>query len=204
MIRGKWIFSAALILGLTLCASHARAAKKVFINGINLNTVQLVNQVFKRCTVRVDSKGNIHIHAPGVSLKTGRTKTLPRPRKYIGIATDYYIVSYTNRRGATQYDMEVFINGKFVRRIRSSAKQVVMRVSHLLKRGKNEVLFVARKNYGGKGRISTSHVDFVRVILGRGFMSKGRLVIKTSEAEMKRTAAESKSVIYGKYVIKIR
>lgn len=208
MQGSRLILSVMLVLGVTLTASDALAAKrkKIFINGVNLSGVYLVNQTFKYCTVRIDSKGNVHITAPGVSLKTaGRVKTpTPRPRRYIGVATDYYIVSYTNRPGATQYDMEVFINGKFVRRIRSSAKQVVMKVSHLLKRGKNEVLFVARKNYGGKARISDSPVDFVRVILGRGFMSRGRLVIKTSEAEMKRSAAEIKPVIYGKYIVKIR
>jgi len=198
----------SIVLGLAavafLAAGSARA-KKVYLNGVDLDAVYLVNMNFKGCIVRLDAKGNVHITAPNYEIKpTGTPARAASRQTRVGVATDYYIVSFTNRPGATQYDVEIFINGKFVRRIRSSDKQVWMKVSHLLRRGRNEILFVSRKNYGGKGRISTSPVDYIRVVLGRGFLTHGRLVIKTADAETKRTAAETKSVIYQKQVIVAR
>ncbi len=198
----------SILAGMMIAAGFASQAqaRKVYLNGVDLDGVYLVNITFKGCTVRVDAKGNIHITAPGYVIKpVGEPAPVkPRPSEQPGVATDYYLVSFTNRPGATQYDVEVFINGKFVRRIRSSDKQVVVKVTHLLKKGKNEILFVSRKNYGGKRRVSTSPVDYLRVVIGRGFMSKGRLVIKTAEAETRRTAAEDKPVIYDKQVIVVR
>jgi hypothetical protein len=207
-MRFKWfslfVFSAAL-----LCAPHAQA-KKVFINGLDMSNVYLVNQLFKNCTVRVDSKGNFHIKVPGIELKaSGKVNRNPtrkarKPDNTARNARDYYIVSFTNRPGATQYNIEVYINGKFVRRIRSKARQVTMKVTKYLKKGKNEVMFVCRKKYGEKGRISRSAQDYLRVVLGRGVESKNRLVLKTSEAEVKRTAAESKTPITEKHTIMVK
>ena len=202
----KRVLVGALLFLMT--APTSAWARKVFLNGVDLDGVYLVNVTFKNCIVRVDAKGNIHITAPGYEIKpvdepapaNARRPPVASP----GVATDYYLVSFTNRPGATQYDVEVFINGKFVRRIRSSDRQVVMRVTHLLKPGKNEILFVSRKNYGGGRRISTSPVDYLRVVIGRGFMSKGRLVIKTADAEVRRTAAEDKAVIYDKRIIVVK
>ena len=191
----------------TLFSAGKAEAREIFLNGLNMKNVHLVNQTFTGCTVKIDAKGNVHIKAPGVVLQAqGRVKNKPRKGDEADDknAKDYFLVSYTNRPGKTQYDVEVFINGKFVRRIRSTAKQVTMKVTKLLKKGKNEILFVCKKNLRGKGRVSQSPMDYMRVVLGKGFETKGRLVIKTSEAEVKRTAAENKIVITVKRTVKVK
>ena len=194
-----------LFVGLALTLSPTAEAKKIYLNGVDLDGVYLVNMTFKGCIVKLDAKGNVHITAPGYEIKpTNQAAPIKAQPKALGLAKDFYIVSFTNRKGATQYDVEVFLNGKFVRRIRHTEKQVVMNVTRYLKRGRNEVLFVARKNYGGKARASRSPLDYVRVVVGRGFLSKGRLVIKSVDAETKRTAAEDRPVIYDKKVIVVR
>ncbi len=199
------LLKSLLLFGVALTLSPAAQAKKIYINGVDLDGVYLVNMTFKGCIVKLDAKGNVHITAPGYEIKpTNKPAPIKTQPTAAGDARDYYIVSFTNRPGATQYDVEVFLNGKFVRRIRHQEKQVVMNVTRYLKRGKNEVLFVARKNYGGKARASRSPLDYVRVVLGRGFLSKGRLVIKSVAAESKRTAAEDRPVIYDKKVLVVR
>jgi hypothetical protein len=203
------------VLAAGLLTASPAEAKKVYLNGLDLSEVYLVNQVFKNCTVRIDSKGNVHIKVPGVELKPSgevKDKKPRKPRKPRKArednatvnAKDFYLVSFTNRPGATQYDIEVFINGKFVRRIRSKAKQVMMKVTKFFKKGKNEVMFVCRKKVGSKGRVSHSAQDYLRVVIGRGIESKGRLVLKTSEAEVKRTAAENKEQITDKDTVVVR
>lgn len=191
---------------LFLFVSRVADGREVYINGVNMKNVELTNQVFKGCTVTIDDKGNIHIKAPGVVIQTSedadkKTRTKVEDEDVDG---EFYLVSFTNRPGATQYDIEVFINGKFVRRIRSTTKQVSMKISHLLKKGKNEIMFVSRKNYGGKDRVSESSMDYMRVVLGKGVETKGRLIIRTSEAEVKRTAEETREKIIEKQTIVVK
>jgi hypothetical protein len=211
-MRFKLTLTLAMVAGLaTLAASSPAKGKKVFLNGLDLSQVYLVNQSFKNCTVKIDSKGNVHIKVPGVELKpSGEVKEKKKPREArkpdntTANAKDFYLVSFTNRPGAAQYDVEVYINGKFVRRIRSKARQVTMKVTKYFKKGKNEVMFVCRKKVGSKGRESQSAQDYLRVVIGRGVESKGRLVLKTSEAEVKRTAAEDKAQITDRDIVVLR
>lgn len=201
------------ILFITLSALMIMApkdvqARDIFVNGLNLKNVDLTNQLFTGCTVKIDAKGNVHIKVPGIELKAKDDASSGSGKKKQAVedesAKEFYLVSFTNRPGATQYDVEVFINGKFVRRIRSTKKQVTMKVSNLLKKGKNEIIFVCKKNIGKGGRVSESPMDYMRVVLGKGFETKGRLVIKTSLAEVKRTAKETKEQITVKKTLTLK
>ena len=205
MTKLKFWIAALPMVGLLLWASPAEA-RKVFLNGVNLNAVDLPAVTLKGCTVSIDAKGNIHITAKGYKIQvsggSGSTTTTPARRtparrsamKTVGSATEkYYLVSFFNKQGATQYDIELFINGKMIRRIRSRSGQIAVDVTRFIKRGKpNEVIFVSRKNYGTKGRISASALDYFRVVLGSGFENRGQIVLKSSVVETKRTAAETR------------
>jgi hypothetical protein len=48
----------------------AQAKRKVFLNGVDLENVEVPAQVFTQCEVRFDDKGNLHIKAPGFQVAT--------------------------------------------------------------------------------------------------------------------------------------
>ena len=208
-----------LALAGLMTASPARA-RNVLLNGVNLNSVELPAVTLRGCTVHIDAKGNIHITARGYKIqvdgKTGDRTPVPRRTtntttttssvKTVGRSTDrYFLVSFFNKKAATQYDIELFINGKLIRRVRAHHDQVAQDITQHIRRGKpNEIIFVSRKTYGGKSRMSASPMDYFRVVLGGGFESKGQIVLKRSLVETRRTAAETQSVYTEKQTLIFR
>lgn len=74
---------AVVVVAIGLCwlAEPAQAGpRKVFLNGVDLDGVELPAAEFKRCTVKIDDKGNVHITAPGVTLKPEKEHDAPRTR----------------------------------------------------------------------------------------------------------------------------
>lgn len=204
-----------VVATLCLLAPTDRAeARKVYLNGVDLDSVELPAVLLKQCEVQVDAKGNIYITARGYKIQVdqpggGGTAGPARPEPprpgtdavpSVGSPDEkYFLVSFFNKKGATQYDIEVFVNSQMIRRVRSYADQVSEDITRYIKRGqKNEIIFVARKNLGTEGRVSQSEMDFFRVVIGSGFESKGEIVLRRSIVEMKRTAAENQSVVTEK------
>lgn len=203
-----------------LATTDSAEARKVYLNGVDLDSVELPAVLLKQCDVQVDAKGNIYITARGYKIQVDQpagggstgparpeparpgTETVPT----VGAANEkYFLVSFFNKKGATQYDIEVFVNSQMIRRVRSYADQVSEDITRYIKRGqKNEVIFVARKNLGTEGRVSQSEMDFFRVVIGSGFESKGEIVLRRSIVEMKRTAAESQPLLTEKAVMIFR
>jgi hypothetical protein len=210
MSRMKYLFGALIITGLFAAATPAQA-RKVFLNGVDLKAVDLPAISLKGCDVHIDAKGNIHITAKGYKIQVSgatpaRRRTSSSKYKTMGNARSrYYLVSFFNKKSATQYDIEVFINGKMVRRIRARNDQVAIEITRHIKRGKkNEVIFVSRKNYGSRGRASASAMDYFRVVIGAGFESRGQIVLKHSLLETRRTAAQTRAVITEKHRVILR
>ncbi|MDY0002370.1 MAG: hypothetical protein RBU30_13825 [Polyangia bacterium] len=216
MVRA-FLVTISLFMGLSSSAPLA-SARQVFLNGVNLSAVDLPEITLKGCDVHVDAKGNIHITARGYKIQVddkGNPDARPAPDrpppsdsniKTVGDADGrYYLVSFFNKKGATQYDIEVFINGQMIRRIRARSDQVAMEITRHVKRGqRNEIIFVARKNLAGTGRVSESEMDYFRVVVGSGFESKGQIVLKQSLLETRRTAAESQATHTEKHVVILR
>lgn len=214
----RMFFGAFALIVALMSWAPAASAREVFLNGVNLSSVDLPEITLKGCDVHIDPKGNIHITARGYKIQVddkGNPGTRPEPDrpavtdpnvKTVGDSSSkYYLVSFFNKKGATQYDIEVFINGQMIRRIRARADQVAMDITRFVKRGqRNEVIFVARKNLGAAGRASESEMDYFRVVLGSGFESKGQIVLKQSLMETRRTAAESQSTHTEKHVVVLR
>lgn len=218
-----FLCSVALLAGL-LVLSPPASARQVFLNGVNLSSVDLPEITLKGCDVHVDAKGNIHITARGYKIQLddkGNPGARPDPNVGAGTGSGsgsdgnvktigdpdshYYLVSFFNTKGATQYDIEVFINGQMIRRIRAHADQVAMDITRFVKRGqKNEIIFVSRKSLGVGGRKSTSEMDYFRVVLGSGFESKGQIVLKQSLLETRRTAAEIQPTHTEKHTVVLR
>ncbi len=189
----RTVRAAALVIATLLITSipmHAQAGS-VYLNGVSIDGVK--NQNFKSCDVRIDAKGNIHITAKGYAVKKGGG-----PAQNIDLANEgktptkrYWIVTKKGTPGMSQYDIDVFINAKWVRKLRGADRQVVFELTKHLKTGNNKVRFIAHKDLSG-GRRSSSSQHYFRVILGEGDSGGKNVMLTRKFVDYKRTALETK------------
>ena len=125
--------------------------------------------------------------------KPAPRKVQPPPRPRFNPALKYFLVSQCNKPGHVQYDVDVYINRRWVKKIRNGASQRVFEINRYLSVGKNTVHFAATKNYGGKGQLSVSAADHIRIIIGTGTKGGGTVNITESLLEFKATASQTKN-----------
>lgn len=114
----------------------------------------------------------------------------PAPKVSL-LAKRYYVVAQTSRPGVVQYDVDVYVNGAWVRRLRGQEPQEVFEISSNLTPGKNLVQLSAVKNLGGAPRASNSASDAMDVVVGEGESSGGAtLEVKRILGRLKKTAAD--------------
>ena len=171
----------------------AVAAADVYLNGVDITGVR--NQTFENATVRIDAQGNVHIDAPGYAVAgaSPASGAEPTPPRTGSIAHRYFLVTSQNAPGATQYDIDVYINAKWVRTLRSDEDQIVADITRFLQPGENRILLVARKNITG-GRKSHSPGHYFRVIVGQGNEGGNNVMIERALVDFKRTAADMDDV----------
>jgi hypothetical protein len=184
---------------LSLCGLGGRAeARNVFLNGIKLDAnVAMKPQTLSGCEVRIDDKGDIHITARGYKVMAPEGKpTAPGPVvNGAPLAGDrrFWLISkfdVERGRGAAGFDVDVFINDTFVKKIRASDDPLVLDVSRHLERGDNKVTMVATKN-PPTGSSSRSPTDTLEIILGEGVAGGGTVTIDKVHAAFKRNASET-------------
>jgi hypothetical protein len=109
-----------------------------------------------------------------------------------GVVTHhYYLVTEKAAPGMTQYDIDLFINAKWVRKFMDSEEHVIVEISKYMVPGVNKLSFVAKKDLG-TARRSASPQHYFRIVVGEG-NSGGRNVMITKKAiDYKRTALETK------------
>jgi len=197
---GRWrdlsggVRLAALLLAFIFCASPALA--DVFLNGVNITGV--TGQTFEKATVRIDAAGNVHIDAKGYAVAGaatagGGSETGAAEGKggVVSRATSgrYYLVSSQTVVGATGYDIDLYINAKWIRKLRSEESQVVSDVTRFFHAGQNKVLFMAKKNLaaGVKSR-SPSHT--FRVVVGQGAEGGNNVMIDRTLVDFSMNAAQ--------------
>ena len=173
----------------------------LFLNGVNIDGVR--GQTFEKCrSVRVDERGDVHLDCPGYQVEgppAPAPAAVPRPApaaaapSAISISKHYWLVTEQNDQGAAQYDLDVFINAKWVRKVRAGEEQIVMEITKLLQPGQNKLLFAATKHLEA-GRKSASPSSFLKVIVGEGEAGGGNVMIDNPLLECKRTAAETDNV----------
>ncbi len=95
--------------------------------------------------------------------------------------------------GAAQYDLDVFINSKWIRKVKASEEQIILEVTKYLVPGPNKVLFAATKHVE-TGRKSASAGAYLKVIIGEGEAGGSNVLIDNPLLECKRTAAETDNV----------
>lgn len=183
-------------LMVVLLLAGVASAAEVYVNGVNVDG--LVNQNFSKVNVTIDEKGNVHIEAPGYSVK----KVTIAPDKHgssvkeEGVITKkYFVVTEQNVLGRTEYDVDLYINGKFIRTLRSEDEQIVSDLTKYFAPGRNAVLLQARKVQANKDQPKSTRADhFFRVIIGEGSMTADQVVIESPLIKFERTAADMNDV----------
>ena len=88
-----------------------------------------------------------------------------------------------------QYDIDVFVNATWVKRIGVKDAQVILDISKHLHKGKNTIHFTATKNLK-EGRKSAAAGDYLKVHVGEGSMGGNNVMIDNPLIEYTRNAAE--------------
>jgi hypothetical protein len=183
----------ALVLALVVASSAAAAPHKgIFLNGVNIDGV--TDQKFENCTVVIDSDGNILITAKGYEVQTVAPKPASTtPAVAPGPVTKrYFLVTEPSPPGLAQYDVDVFVNSVWIKRIGADEAQTVIEITRHLKKGKNVVHFTATKNLAD-GRRSASPQHALKIIIGEGNMGGNNVMIDNPVLEYKRDASEMQS-----------
>ncbi|OJH35047.1 hypothetical protein [Cystobacter ferrugineus] len=208
----------ALVLSALLPLS---ALASVFLNGVRIDG--LTNQTFdKVSSVRVDDQGNIHIVAPGYTVKTvdvpaptapaptapvaapaapaptaapvaPASPPAPAPAAPTRITQRYWLVTEQSAQGKTEYDIDLFINSAWVRKLRNGESQVITELTRYLRPGRNTVRMMASKVVTGPRRSQSAEHVF-EVIIGEGNEGGGRVMIDKPLIRFQRNAAQTEDV----------
>lgn len=176
---------------LLLCVSSSVLAADVYVNGVNVSG--LTNHTFEKVTVRIDEKGDVQIEAPGYSVKKvslGPDKPAAVPEG--AITQKYFLVTEQSPSGATEYDIDLFLNGKFFRTLKSGDDQLVTDITKSLKPGRNAVIVQAKKKYADPTAPKSLNAKHVfRVIIGEGNTNQDQVTIEKQVMTFTRTAADT-------------
>ena len=186
--------SFAILTLAVLVSLAARAeARNVFLNGVRLDAnVAMKPQTFTGCDVRIDDKGDVYITARGYKVVAPETKAAAPVVNGAPLAGDrrYWLISKFNDRGAAGFDVDVFINDTFVKKVRATDDPLVLDISRHIQQGDNKVTMVATKNTVD-AKTSRSPTDTLEVILGEGVAGGGTVTIDKVHAAFKRNASET-------------
>ena len=188
-----------------------------FLNGVNIDGLRA--QSFEKCkTVKIDDRGDIYLDCPGYEVQAQApvaqapvaaaalaapaaiVPAAPTPSvaaSSVGappagpIGKHYWLVSEENP--GAQYDLDIFVNSKWVRKVKAGEPQIVLEVTRYLSPGPNKVLFAATKHLEA-GRKSTSAAAFLKITVGEGEAGGNTVMIDNPLVECKRTAAETDNV----------
>ncbi|ATB47416.1 hypothetical protein [Corallococcus macrosporus] len=116
--------------------------------------------------------------APGAPTAPGR------------ITQRYWLVTEQPVPGMTGYDIDVFVNSKWLRKLRGNEDQVVVEITRDLRPGANKVTFIARKGNAADAR-SSSPGHVFRVIIGEGNEGGGNVMIDNPLIRFQKTAADT-------------
>lgn len=184
--------SVLLALGATLLLPAPALARGVYLNGVNIEGV--TQQKFEDVLVEIDEQGNIWITARGYEVQA-----LPPPSQAPAASAEagpvtrrYFLVSETNAPGLVEFDIDVFVNSVWVKRLSHEERQTVTDISRFMRLGKNRVQFTANKVSAG-ARKSTSARHAIKLIVGEGNIAGNNVTIDRPLVEYSRSAAEGQS-----------
>jgi hypothetical protein len=192
------------LAGLLALLPAGAQASSVYLNGVKIDGV--TNQQFERAKVRIDAQGNVHIDAPGYAVRTvtpppeaapaAPAAAAPGPKTAAAPASPEPAAAPTQRYwlvgepGTGELEVDVFLNGRWLRRLRSAEGQVLAELTPHLKLGRNTVLLTARRA-SGAAATSPSPAQPFRVIIGEGRAEGSQVTIDAPLVRFQRLAAES-------------
>ncbi len=106
------------------------------------------------------------------------------------ITRRYWLVTEQSAVGMSEYDIDLYVNSRWVRKLRNGEDQVIAEITRELQPGKNTVLMMAHKVAGGSRR-SESPQHVFKVIIGEGNEGGGNVMIDKPLIRFQRTAAET-------------
>jgi hypothetical protein len=181
---------------LILCMSPLSwAAGGLYINGVKVDG--LTNVKLRGVDLDIDDKGDVRITAKGYNVSVSEAKTPPataaKPAPATPAArnaaqpTRYYLV--TSQNGDSQWDVDVYVNGTYVRRFQARDTPAPIEITRFMKNGDNSVRFHAVKQEGQPRSIHPG--DFVQLSVDSDqLLANGRREV-THLHSYKRTAAET-------------
>lgn len=187
-----------------LAVPAVASAGQLMVNGVSIGKLDLTVQglegiTFEKCSsVKIESNGDVHVDCPGYDLQAAAPAAPAEPVKGLDtvpgkITRRYWLVTEQKEKGATQFDIDLYVNSKWIKRFKNDDEQIVLELTKHLVPGKNKVLFAATKNVA-EGRKSTSPGTFYRVVIGEGEVGGGNVMIDNPLVEIRRTAAEGENV----------
>jgi hypothetical protein len=172
-------------------------AVSVYLNGTKVDGLTATK--IDKCSVEFDAKANVLLNCPGYSVRVESGAPLPDKSKDDNapppatMSHHYFLVTEQAQMGSTDYDYDLFVNSKFIRRLKSDEEQIVTEVTRHLSPGKNTVTFVAKKR-AGRERKSFSPQHFFRVIIGEGAAGGDKVMIDEALITFQKTAADTDDV----------
>ncbi len=169
----------------------------VYLNGVNVDSLR--SQTFEKCrSVRIDERGNVNLDCPGYQVEQpaavpAAAPALAAPVAPAALTRRYWLVSEERDGAATQYEIDVFVNGKFVRKVRGGETQVALEITKSLHPGLNKILFAATK-HAEQGRASVSPSSWLKLVVGEGEAGADSITIDNPLVESRRTAADTDNV----------
>ncbi|HEX5751529.1 MAG TPA: hypothetical protein VFZ09_35230 [Archangium sp.] len=128
--------------------------------------------------------------APAPAVATPAPAPAPVDTAPARITRRYWLVTEQPVVGMAEYDIDLYVNSRWVRKLRSAEDQVITEITHLLQPGKNTVLMMAHKVASGSRR-SESPQHVFKVIIGEGNEGGGNVMIDNPLIRYQRTAAET-------------
>lgn len=168
----------------------------VYLNGVNIDSLR--SQSFEKCrAVKIDERGNVHLDCPGYQVEqqalSPAAPVAPAALAAPALTKRYWLVSEEKDGAATQYEVDVFVNAKFVRKIMAGEPQVALDITRHLHPGVNKILFAATK-HAERGRASVSPASYLKLVVGEGEAGVSSVTIDNPLIETRRTAADSDNV----------
>lgn len=212
-----------LVLGACL-AGTAAVAGSVFLNGVNIDGVanqkfeKATVDIDAQGNVHIEAPGYAakvvvqgttprtaaplppaYSQAPGAyvprppgSGPPPGTQALAQPLAQI--SQRYYLVTEQTARGMTDYDVDVTVNGRWIRKLYSNEEQIITDITKFMAPGRNIVSLSAKKLRGAT-RKSFSPEHVFRVIIGTGNVSGGdNVMIDSPVVKFVRSAAEDRDI----------
>src|SRR5207302_9077626 len=106
----------------------------------------------------------------------------------------YWLVTEQTVPGMTEFDIDVYVNSKWIRKLKNNDDQIVTELTRYLMPGQNKILLTAHKNVIGSNRKSFSPEHVYRVIIGEGNVGGDNVMIDNPIVKFARNAGEATDV----------